>query len=116
MEVCWDILLDSLDLLEEKELFKEAIRAVEGMDDRLSDIETAVDESDWDRAVDGLFNLLEFLFERAIVARLVENLGEKVAFKFLKAVSLRLIPFVGYGYAIAALGLSVRRHWASLTC
>jgi len=116
VDVAWDIVLDSMDLLDEKELFKEAFRRVEGSEDAISRLESAIESADTDRIIDALFSLLDFILNNGTIYALIELAGERVAGKFLKALTLRLLPFVGTGYALTALGLALYRHWDRLFC
>ena len=115
-EVMWDILFDALGLLEEREFFMAALHAVSGTTERVERIEDSLNQGRWDDAVDGFFDLLEFLLEGGTVIVLARTLDERLAKPFLRAVSIRLVPFVGTGYAIGAFGLAVHRHWNRLFC
>jgi hypothetical protein len=115
-EVLWDILLDSLGLLEEKELFQAVANTIEGFNEEIQSIAVNVESDDTDALIDGLFNVIRFFGERAVLQTIVQNLGERTAQRLLKALSLRLVPWVGWGYACTALGLSVYKHWPRLVC
>lgn len=114
--VVWDILFDALGLLEEREFFMAALNAVDGTTQRVERISVALNEDQWEQAVDGFFDLLEFLFEGGTVIMLARMLDERRARRFLRAVAIRLVPFFGTGYAIAAFGMAVHRHWNRLFC
>ena len=115
-DVMWDILFDALGLLEEREFFMEALRAISGTSEHFERIDNSLNEDQWERAVDGFFDLLEFLLEGGTVIVLAQMLDERLARRFLRAVAIRLVPFVGTGYAIGAFGLAVHRHWDRLFC
>lgn len=116
MSVAWDILLDSMDLLEERDAVVAAIQALDQSGEHVRAIDKALEAGDLDRVVDALFSLLEFLMEGGVLQKLAETLGKRVSAKLLKQVALRLVPFVGTGYALCALGLACHRHWDRLTC
>lgn len=120
-EVFWDILVDSFELLDEKQLFLEAVIAISGGTRHVEQINGDISEGRWEQAVDALFDLLNFLLEGSVIIELaryfedrLQNVG--LARRFLLAVSKRLVLFVGTGYAIFALSLAVHRHWDRLVC
>lgn len=115
-EVIWDILLDSLGLFDERTLFMAAVNAVYADRDYINRIHNAMRENRVDQAIDGLFDLLEFLLTGGVIVELAQRLSERLAYKLLRAISVRLVPFVGTGYAISALGLAVHRHRNRLFC
>ena len=119
-EVIWDILLDSLGLLDERAFFKEAMNAIILTDGNyiniINRIDNAIRENRMDQAIDGCVNLLEFLLKGGVIVKLAQMLEDRLANRLLKVISVRLVPFVGTGYAIFALGLAVRRHWNRLFC
>ncbi len=115
-EVMWDILFDALGLLDEREFFMEALRAVSGTTERVERINDSLNEGRWEEAIDGFFDLREFLLDGGTIILLVRMLEERLARRFLRAVAFRLVPFVGTGYAIVAFGLAVHRHRDRLFC
>lgn len=115
-DVMWDILFDALGLLDEREFFMAALHAVSGTSERVEMINDSLNEDSWGRALDGIFELLEFLLEGGTVRTLAQVLDERLAKRFLQEMATRLVPFVGTGYAIAAFGLAVHRHLDRLLC
>lgn len=114
--VMWDILFDSLGLLEERHLFREAFNAINGASDRVERMNDSISRGRWERAVDAFFDLLEFLLKGGTIIQLSRVLDDRLARRFLWSVTIRLVPFVGTGYAITAFGLAVHRHWDRLFC
>ena len=115
-EVMWDILFDALGLLEEREFFMEALRAVSGTTERVERINDSLNEGRLEQAVVGFIDLLEFLLEGGTVILLARMLGERLARRFLRTVAFMLVPFAGTGYAIGAFSLAMHRHWDRLFC
>lgn len=115
-DVLWDILLESLGLLDEKEFFKAFASTIQGLEEEIQSVALSVESGDTSDLIDGLFNIIRFFLERAVLQQIVEKLGERTARRLLKAISLRLVPWVGWGYATTALGLAAYRHWPRLVC
>lgn len=115
-EVMWDILFDSLGLLDEREFFMEAVNAIDGASDHITRMNNAIVEGQQRRAIDAFFDLLEFLIDGSVIVALARMLGDRLSRRFLRSVTIRLVPILGTGYAIAALGLAIHRHWNRLVC
>ena len=62
------------------------------------------------------FDLLDFLLHGSSIVVLVRMLGDELGKKFLRSLIIRLVPYVGTGYAATALGFAIHRHWARLVC
>lgn len=116
IDVCWDIVLDSLGLLDQKEFIKEAIYQISGGRESINNLNDAINSGDTDKVVDGIFNFGEFILDNGTIYALIELANARLRNRILQAISRRLLPFVGTGYAIVALGLAVRRHWGRLVC
>ncbi len=115
-EVMWDILFDSLGLLDEREFFFEAANAIDGTTDYTTRMSNSMGEDQRQQAIDALFDLLEFLLHGGTIAVLARMAGDRLGKRFLRKLTIPLIPLVGTGYATAALGLAIHRHWDRLVC
>lgn len=115
-EVMWDILLDSLGLLDEREFFLEVVNAIDGASDHITRMNSSIAEGRRRQAIDAFFDLLEFLIDGSVIVVLAGMLGDRLGRKFLRSITIRLVPVVGTGYAIVALGLAIHRHWDRLVC
>ncbi len=115
-DVMWDILLDALGLLDEREFFLEVVNAIDGASDHITRMNRSMFEGGRRQAIDAFFDLLEFLMDGSVIVVLEGMLGDRLGRKFLRSVTIRLVPVVGTGYAIVALGLAIHRHWDRLVC
>lgn len=119
IDAVWETLLDSLDLLEEAKIISSVIKSIESdaeVKKNLDALDSAVQEPNIDRLVTGLYNLAALILQEQVLTIIIERLPDAIALKFLKSISTRLIPFVGPGYALIALGLAIHRNWRNLTC
>jgi hypothetical protein len=112
----WDILLDSLGFLDEREFFLKAVNAIDGASDHITRMNNAIVEGQQRKAIDAFFDLLEFLIDGSVIVVLARMLGGRLGRRFFRSATIRLVPIVGTGYAIAALGLAIHRHWDRLGC
>lgn len=115
-EVMWDILLDSLGLLDEREFFLQVVNAIDGASEHITRMNSSIVEGRRRQAIDAFFDLLEFLIDGSVIVVLAGMLGDRLGRKFLRSVTIRLVPVVGTGYAVVALGLAIHRHWDRLVC
>ncbi|MDE0005392.1 MAG: hypothetical protein OXQ29_22095 [Rhodospirillaceae bacterium] len=115
-EVMWDILLDSLGLLDERRFLRATLNAINGVPERVERINGSIRSGQWDQGIDAVVELLEFLLDGGAIVILLSELGERLGRRFLRSIAFRLIPFVGTGYAIAAFALAFHRHRDRLFC
>lgn len=116
VEVMWDILLDSLGFLDEREFLLGALNALDGAAVHITRMNVSIVEGRRGQAIDAFFDLLEFLIDGSVVVVLARMLGDRLGIRFFRAIAIRLVPIFGTGYAIAALGLAIHRHWDRLVC
>lgn len=115
-EVMWDILFDSLGLLDERQFLRAFLNEINGVPERVGRINDSIRAGRWERGIDAVVELLEFLLDGGAIVVLLRELGERLGRRFLRSIALRLVPFVGTGYAIVAFGLAFHRHRDRLFC
>lgn len=111
----WEIFLDALGLLDESEIIEEVLKAIGG-EQSMDDMADAVKKKDIERFFDGCKKLLTLFGEKTFLEMFIDKAGKKAFSKLLAALSLRMIPFVGWGYVLVSIALSVNRHWEDIIC
>lgn len=116
-DVVIEVLLDSLDLLDEKEIYKEVLRKFKGFQEDVSEISKAMKNGKADVVIEGIFNLFtEYFVNKKFIQFALESIPIASRNRLLARLALRFVPYVGWIYVSVSLGLAVHRHWKRLTC
>ena len=109
------IILDALGLLDIKEILIRILQEIDffaGQDENIQTITNP--ELTPEQVVDAIGNLVQLLLGKTVWEKLVKRMSEEVRQKFLKAISVRMIPWVGWGILLGCLALTVYDYWPAL--
>lgn len=109
------IILDALGLLDIKEILIRVLQEIDFFAGQNENIETIIDpELTPEQVVDAVGNLVQLLLGKTVWQELVKRMSEEARQKFLKAISVRMIPWVGWGILLGCLALTVYDYWPAL--
>lgn len=113
-EIVIDIIFDVLDLLDVKEAIKELVKQSPDLEARLNDIAQTTVRKDWEELFDKIVAFLVIVGSSQFVYRLWRHLGHvkgnALVQKIAKAYALRMVPFIGWAYAIIVIIVALMKH------
>ena len=113
-EIVVVILLETLGLADEFVLIQKILTQLSGYEDERAKVIRALSAGQPKSIIDSISNFGKWFFTQRIVKEFLALLAGEIASKTLRQFSLRLIPWIGWGWMLVSFGLAVHRHWDEL--